>query len=283
MAGARAARSQSRRWKTARCYRGAAGLRPERHAMGQSRGYYLQHRSGRRELGHRQQQPECDLQRALRRRRVGARYSPALATWEDVANINITQVGETGAWPLNTTGQTQGDPRFGDIRFGGTNLNDSQMLAQSYSPPPTGALETIYGNVEINTVMPWNIGSNYDLYSVMLHETGLTLGLSEPPPGGDVVMNTMYGGVRTGLMPGDIAGIQTLYGPRELDAYQSVGRATGFATAVDVSSALGEGSKRRSATSRSRRSATRSTSALSRPPTAAPRSRSPRRPLESAC
>ncbi|MDR3638088.1 MAG: DUF4214 domain-containing protein [Isosphaeraceae bacterium] len=163
----------------------------------------------------------------------------ALATWEAVANITIVPVSESGAWPLWTTGQTQGDPRFGDIRFGGANFNDNQTLAQSFSPPPAGATETAYGNVEINTAMPWNIGSNYDLYSVMLHETGLALGLSEPPPGGaDVVMNTIYGGVRTWLMPGDIAGIQAIYGARTADAYQSAGEGTSEASAVDVSAAV---------------------------------------------
>jgi hypothetical protein len=163
----------------------------------------------------------------------------ALATWEAVANIEIVPMGESGAWPLWSTGQTQGDPRFGDIRFGGTNFNNNQMLAQSYSPPTPGATESVYGDVEMNTAMPWQIGAGYDIYSVMLHETGLALGLSEPPPGGaDVVMNTVYGGVRTGLMPGDIAGIQAIYGPRTPDAYQSRGQGTNPDTAVDLSPAF---------------------------------------------
>src|SRR5262249_21383317 len=96
----------------------------------------------------------------------------ALATWQSVANINIAQVGDSGQ-PLNAPGQSQGDPRFGDIRFGGFAFTSSQMLAQSYLPPPdygTGS-----GDVEVNTAMSWNIGSDYDFYSVMLHETGLTL------------------------------------------------------------------------------------------------------------
>jgi hypothetical protein len=163
----------------------------------------------------------------------------ALATWEDVANINIAQVGESGAWPSDTSGATQGDARFGDIRFGGANFNDNQTLAETYQPPTPGANDTLYGNVEINTVMPWHIGSDFDFYSVMLHETGLALGLSEPPPGGDVVMNTVYGGVRSGLMPGDIAGIQAMYGPRTPDAYQAQGQGTSAASAVDVTGNLG--------------------------------------------
>ena len=165
----------------------------------------------------------------------------ALATWEDWANINIVQVGEVGANPNNTIGAVQGDARFGDIRFGGANFNDPSTLAMSYSPPAAGSINTINGNVEINTAMPWQIGSNFDFYSVMLHETGLSLGLSEPPPGGDVVMNTVYGGVRAGLMPGDIAGIQAIYGARTPDVYQAQGQGTGFASAVDLTSAVGGG------------------------------------------
>ena len=37
---------------------------------------------------------------------------------------------------FNVTGQYQGDPRFGDIRFGGYNFNDNTMLARTYTPPP---------------------------------------------------------------------------------------------------------------------------------------------------
>jgi len=163
----------------------------------------------------------------------------ALATWEAVANINIVQVGETGSNPISTFGATQGDSRFGDIRFGGNNFNDPNTLAMSYSPPAPGGINTINGNVEINTAMPWHIGSDFDFYSVMLHETGLSLGLSEPAPGGNVVMDTAYGGVRSWLMPGDIAGIQAIYGARTPDAYQAQGRGTSLASAVDVTAQLG--------------------------------------------
>ena len=159
----------------------------------------------------------------------------ALATWESVANINIVPVAD-GPYDLNTLGLAQGDPRFGDIRIGGYPFPDTTItLAQTYFPPPQGS--TAAGDVELNTSMNYNIGSTYDLYSVVLHETGHSLGLNEAPNPAEV-MAIDYGGVRTGLEPGDIAGIQSIYGARTLDGYQSQGIGLGLADPIDLSSNL---------------------------------------------
>jgi Matrixin len=159
----------------------------------------------------------------------------ALATWESVANINIVPVSD-GPYDLNTLGLAQGDPRFGDIRFGGYPFLDTTItLAQTYFPPPNGS--TAAGDVELNTSMNFNIGSTYDLYSVVLHETGHSLGLNEAPNPAEV-MATDYGGLRTGLEPGDIAGIQAIYGARTLDSYQSQGIGVGLGDPIDLSKNL---------------------------------------------
>src|SRR5262249_33709786 len=155
----------------------------------------------------------------------------ALATWESVANINITQVSD-GPYDFDTPGQPQGDPRFGDIRFGGYPFpNDTTTLAQTYFPPPNGSTEA--GDVVINTAMNLNNGSDYDLYSVMLHETGHALGLDHATNPAEVMYES-YQGVRAGLSPGDVEGIQSLYGPRVPDAYQQHGQGTSLSNAVDV-------------------------------------------------
>ena len=152
-----------------------------------------------------------------------------------MANINIVPVGD-GPYALNTLGLSQGDSRFGDIRFGGyTFLDTTITLAQTYYPPPNGS--TAAGDVSLNTSMNFNIGSTYDLYSVVLHETGHSLGLEEAPNPAEV-MYINYGGVRTGLQPGDIAGIQAIYGPRTLDAYQSQGLGVTFGSAIDLTQRL---------------------------------------------
>ncbi len=159
----------------------------------------------------------------------------ALATWESVANINIVPVSD-GPYALNTLGLAHGDPRFGDIRFGGYTFPDTTItLAQTYFPPPNGS--TAAGDVEINTSMNFNIGSTYDLYSVVLHETGHSLGLNEAPNPAEV-MAIDYGGLRTGLEPGDIAGIQAIYGARTLDSHQSQGIGVGFGDPIDLSKNL---------------------------------------------
>jgi hypothetical protein len=165
----------------------------------------------------------------------------ALATWESVANINIVPVSD-GPYDFNTLGLAQGDPRFGDIRFGGYVFpnNNTTTLAQTYYPPPNGS--TAAGDVEVNTALGFKIGSTYDLYSVLLHETGHSLGL-EHPPNPNVVMAPNYGGVREGLTAGDIAGIRAIYGARSLDAYQQQGLGTAPASAIDVSAGLSANSQ----------------------------------------
>ncbi len=47
-----------------------------------------------------------------------------------------------------------------------------------------------------------------------------------------------YQGIRTGLAPGDIAGIQAIYGPRPFDPYQAQGLGVGFGSPIDVTSRL---------------------------------------------
>src|SRR5206468_3742735 len=64
-----------------------------------------------------------------------------------------------------------------------------------------------------------------------------SLGLAHAQNPADV-MAADYHGVRTGLAPGDIAGIQAIYGARAPDLYQTQGQGISFATAVDISGEL---------------------------------------------
>ncbi|MDR3621492.1 MAG: matrixin family metalloprotease [Paludisphaera borealis] len=160
----------------------------------------------------------------------------ALATWQSVANINIVQVAD-GPYDEDTRGLSQGDPRFGDIRFGGyAYANNQTTLAATAFPPPQGW--TIAGDVQINTSLKYKVGGgDYDLYSVMLHETGHSLGLDHSTNPVEV-MNGTYQGVRTTLAAGDIAGIQAIYGARQLDVYQSKGYGLSSSVPIDMSPML---------------------------------------------
>jgi hypothetical protein len=165
-----------------------------------------------------------------------AQIARALATWESVANINIVPVAD-GLYNENTLGLAQGDPHFGDIRIGGyPYLNNMTTLSLTYFPPPQGS--TAAGDVELNTAQPFGIDSGYDFYSVILHEFGHALGLDAPSNPAEV-MYLNYQGVRTGLAPGDIAGIQAIYGARPFDQFQAQGVGVGFGSPIDLTSFLG--------------------------------------------
>ena len=56
-------------------------------------------------------------------------------------------------------------------------------------------------------------------------------------------MSPVYGGVRTGLQAGDIAGIQAIYGARTPDAYQSRGLGVSLASPIDVTASLAASSQ----------------------------------------
>jgi predicted Zn-dependent protease len=160
----------------------------------------------------------------------------ALATWQSAANINIVQVAD-GAYDEDTRGSSQGDARFGDIRFGGYAYAGNQTtLAATAFPPPSGW--TLAGDVQVNTNLKYKIGGgDYDLYSVMLHETGHSLGLDHVSNKVEVMDGT-YRGVRKGLSAGDVAGIQSIYGARQPDMYESQGFGLNSSKPIDMTQAL---------------------------------------------
>ncbi|AMV39006.1 Matrixin [Planctomyces sp. SH-PL62] len=159
----------------------------------------------------------------------------ALATWQSVANINIVPIKD-GPYRVNALGAPQGDARFGDIRIGGDAIpSNHQTLAQTYFPPPQGS--TAGGDVEINLNMAYAIGGDYDVFSVVLHETGHSLGLDHPTSD-KVVMRPIYGGVVTTLAAGDIEGIQSIYGARQRDMYQSQGYGVDIHRPIDLTAPL---------------------------------------------
>ena len=87
----------------------------------------------------------------------------AAAVWEAATGINFVQVPDDGA-PIGSNGDQQGDPNFGDIRFGGM-PQSSSVLAFAFLPPAFNG-GTNAGDIFFNTAQLWQTnGSNYDLMS----------------------------------------------------------------------------------------------------------------------
>jgi hypothetical protein len=165
----------------------------------------------------------------------------AASLWENVSNINLALVSDNGA-PVGTSGNQQDDPRFGDIRIGAVPLGPG-VLAETFLPPPANG-GTDAGDIILNSSINWQINSNYDLLTVVAHEFGHALGLGESTVSGSV-MYGIYSGIIQSLSSDDIAGIDSIYGTRQFDAYNNAGRrdnmymtATNINAAINVSSQI---------------------------------------------
>ena len=93
----------------------------------------------------------------------------AASLWESATNINLALVSDGGE-AVGSSGDQQDDPRFGDIRIGMVPLGSS-VLAVTFVPP-AGNGGTDAGDILLNSTVNWQIGSNYDLMTVVAHEFG---------------------------------------------------------------------------------------------------------------
>lgn len=158
----------------------------------------------------------------------------AAQTWAQYANLNFAVVGDSGA-PSGSGDYQQGDPGFGDIRIGGLGFGSSS-LALTYLPPQVNNY-SIGGDMGFNTSQSYNIGSNYDLYTVALHEFGHALGLGHSNLA-NAVLYPSYNGMDYGLSSDDIAGIRAIYGARAADRYDAAASNGSFGSASDLTSLI---------------------------------------------
>ncbi|MEO8593581.1 MAG: matrixin family metalloprotease [Candidatus Solibacter sp.] len=82
-------------------------------------------------------------------------------------------------------------------------------LAHTFYPNPPNP-EPVAGDLHLDWNEPWRVGSNIDLYSVVLHEIGHALGLGHSDRPGAVMYP--YYKLATSLTEDDIAAIRALYG-----------------------------------------------------------------------
>ncbi len=163
----------------------------------------------------------------------------AAQTWAAQTNINFAVVSDDGS-PTGSGSYDQGAPNFGDIRIGAYAFSNS-WVAGSYYPPQVNNY-SLAGDIDFNANDGFNIGSTYDLYTVAVHELGHALGLGESSIT-NAVMNAVYSGVKSGLSPDDVSGIQSIYGiGRTPDSYSSAGPNNSFSSASNISSTINPGS-----------------------------------------
>lgn len=159
-------------------------------------------------------------------------FARALQTWANVTPLDFHLVSDDGS-PWTTEGLVHGDPRFGDIRLLAQPLSEGALATTLY---PVGFGPTD-GDISLGGGHSYSIGGSRDLYSILLHESGHSLGLDHSFAG--TVMYANLTGVYTGLTADDIAGIQSIYGARQKDAFDAAAANDSFATASALSLAGG--------------------------------------------
>ena len=144
----------------------------------------------------------------------------ALDVWamaSGFTNLGMVADGAVNAGSSQATGG-----HLGDIRVAAWELTPGSTLAHAFQPGTEaifGAGGTIAGDLHMDVARSWaddstdtNSDADFDLYTVLLHELGHSLGLGHSSDSSSV-MYAFYSGARRTLTADDIAGIQAIYGP----------------------------------------------------------------------
>ncbi len=152
-----------------------------------------------------------------------ALFDVALNVWASASGFtNLGQVADGGGPPSVNAGATEASGgHLGDIRIAAWELKKPTTLAHAFQPGSEaifGSGGTITGDVHFDVTRTWAddptdtiADSDFDLFTVAVHELGHSLGLGHSTVSGSV-MEPVYAGARRTLMADDIAGIIALYG-----------------------------------------------------------------------
>lgn len=134
----------------------------------------------------------------------------AAQLWASACNISLTEVSDNGA-NFGYKGGAYGDIRIGGYDFGSTApLGDTVILDN-----PSSQTGDCFIYLNTNSGLSWNIGSSYDVETVVAQEIGHGLGLDHSDDTYAIMYGT-YNGVKQQLEPDDVLGIQSIYGPRSV-------------------------------------------------------------------
>jgi hypothetical protein len=113
----------------------------------------------------------------------------------------------------------------------------SGTLAEAMLPPPfNGGSDA--GDVIFNSSMSWQINSSYDLETVAIHEIGHALGMGHSQIT-TADMYAYYNATKQSLTTDDSSGIQSIYGTRQYDAFNSNGNSNAsYLHAANITSYL---------------------------------------------
>lgn len=156
----------------------------------------------------------------------------AFQTWAVNANVNIGLAPDSGL-PFGAAGAPAGDASFGDIRIAAVPLADDSVAA---SMPFAIAAGTWSGDVLLNSRFDFGGGapgveSSFDLFTVMLHEAGHSLGVGGSKSPGSL-MREGYGGPQRTISYADGVALRAIYGARPHDAYDLAIRNDSLRTAT---------------------------------------------------
>jgi hypothetical protein len=152
-----------------------------------------------------------------------AMIDEALNVWAAVSGFS--NLGLVADGDVNAGGPEADDGHLGDIRIAAWEITSSgTTLAHAFQPGTEnefGAGGTLAGDMHIDVNRTWvddptdtTSDGDFDLFTVVLHELGHSLGLNHSTESGSV-MEANYEGARRTLHADDIAGIQALYGPAQ--------------------------------------------------------------------